>query len=436
MLKLVGALISFVIIIAFFILINYSNENTYFVKNNTNTKKMFTQYLDYKNSMNLKNFPLENISCFTIHSPRETIKKNEENLITPASVQKLFTVEALEKILSEKNISVNDTIKTKFYFEPQSNSLYIEGGYDPFIMNQPYIDILNTNERLVGFKHTSFESIVNQLQQKSLPQISQIVVLGNNNYMRQGWTKAETSFVGVPKAISINQGIDELPRGKLSENPTVTFTNELANALNLGNIGVTEVNPEQFAIEKKLILEIQSISYKEIISQMLIQSDNYSAEMMLDLSLNLAQEPNIDSLFKKYSINSGGVAVDGSGLSPGNKATCDNVFDSLNVLEDNLDSAPKNYLSISGVNGTLMNRYAKELKGSVIAKTGSIKNVSSLAGYFTLSGDSSTTFVALINRENPEPNELAKKQVDSLIQYLREQQINEKQITKLEETYV
>lgn len=93
--------------------------------------------------------------------------------------------------------------------------------------------------------------------------------------------------------------------------------------------------------------------------------------------------------------------VDGSGLSSHNLLSAKNLFDVLTYIKDH-DSSLKliDILPKSGINGTLKYRPSvrdKKLKGVVIAKTGSLQNVSNLAGFIKSKNNQLIPFVIFEN---------------------------------------
>ena len=93
--------------------------------------------------------------------------------------------------------------------------------------------------------------------------------------------------------------------------------------------------------------------------------------------------------------------VDGSGLSSHNLLSAKNLFDVLTYIKDH-DSSLKliDILPKSGINGTLKYRPSvrdKKLKGVVIAKTGSLQNVSNLAGFIKSKSNQLIPFVIFEN---------------------------------------
>jgi len=104
--------------------------------------------------------------------------------------------------------------------------------------------------------------------------------------------------------------------------------------------------------------------------------------------------------------------VDGSGLARGNRFTPRQFVHLLNwVYRQKLRDDFMSTLAIGGVDGTLARRFKSEqLRGRVMAKTGSISGVSALSGYVRAKSDSLYAFSILYNSNKGVPNSLKKLQ--------------------------
>lgn len=96
------------------------------------------------------------------------------------------------------------------------------------------------------------------------------------------------------------------------------------------------------------------------------------------------------------------VIVDGSGLSRNNQISPAQLAALLNYAYQSMPNGDVFYqaLPISGVDGTLRFRLGGDTQGRIHAKTGTMKNVSGLAGYVRTVNNKSLTFAILINATN------------------------------------
>lgn len=149
---------------------------------------------------------------------------------------------------------------------------------------------------------------------------------------------------------------------------------------------------------------------REIVGQMLSESDNTTAELLLkELGLQVAGAGTFDAgaraigrVLTEAGLDlSGARVVDGSGLAGGNVVDCD-------LLVDLLDHQPtadavRDGLAVAGEAGTLAERWVgTELAGQVRAKTGTLNQVTALAGHAVTDGDGEATFALVVNVPEPE----------------------------------
>lgn len=109
----------------------------------------------------------------------------------------------------------------------------------------------------------------------------------------------------------------------------------------------------------------------------------------------------VNVLHKKFTVNTGTLDLfDSSGLSNYNVATPNHFIRLLQAIhnDNNMQSNVIKILSKPGESGTLKNRLtAKDLKGKVLAKTGTLRNSSGLAGYIKTKTGRSVAFVFMVN---------------------------------------
>jgi D-alanyl-D-alanine carboxypeptidase/D-alanyl-D-alanine-endopeptidase (penicillin-binding protein 4) len=142
-------------------------------------------------------------------------------------------------------------------------------------------------------------------------------------------------------------------------------------------------------------------------------SDNYVAETIFKLigAYNGNHKNNssksryvIKGLLNSIGIDTNNFQInDGSGLSRRNKITAESLIKILISLFYHKDfSKFDSTLSISGVDGTLRKRLiGTKAEGNLRAKTGTLRNVSALAGYVNTLDDEKLAFAFIFNGPNP-----------------------------------
>lgn len=187
------------------------------------------------------------------------------------------------------------------------------------------------------------------------------------------------------------------------DNPDLVATGVFAEALAAEDITVVgDVTRGQApeATAENTVGVIHSAPLREVVSTMLELSDNSMAEVLGHL---IAVDRGHEATFQtagqsiKEILAANGYTLDGvvfsdsSGLSMDNRITARLLIEVLeNSLCDNCElSSLATSMAVSGLRGTLGDRFAAtDMAGFVHAKTGSLVEVSSLAGFaYTKGGD-------------------------------------------------
>lgn len=153
-----------------------------------------------------------------------------------------------------------------------------------------------------------------------------------------------------------------------------------------------------------LVTSIDSPPLTDIVAEILQNSDNMAAEMLVKEmsyrpgspgSTNAGLAAVAENLRQVAGINAQEmVAVDGSGLDRGDKVTCD----ALQRVVAQGPAALAAGLPVAGRNGTLFRRFlGTAAAGRVWAKTGSLEGVAGLSGYVTGATNRNVAFTLLAN---------------------------------------
>ena len=152
------------------------------------------------------------------------------------------------------------------------------------------------------------------------------------------------------------------------------------------------------------VTSIDSPPLTEIVAEILQNSDNMAAEMLVKEMSTGPGNPGsttaglavvVDRLGQTAGIAAEDVVmVDGSGLDRGNKATCE----ALQRVVAQGPAALAAGLPVAGRNGTLFRRFlGTPAAGRVWAKTGSLQGVTGLSGYVTGTANGNVAFTLLAN---------------------------------------
>jgi len=277
---------------------------------------------------------------------------------TPASVLKIISTSAIALTLDTSTV-----FKTAIYKTEKKGVFVIWGDNDPWITSNAKYRDANKRAYMPALIKAAFAS------DKSLKKIN-LIYKGVNN----------SDILYAKRALKRKSSVAYKPISK-------------------------KVEVESLITEK--IAEVSSPPLHKMIRFALLYSDNVLSQRLAMLATGKNGYPLTRTGLNKMANNkiselgvdtTGMVLMDGSGLSGQNRVSAVTVSQLLLKVK----SEPKlkviyDSLPISGESGTLIGRYhstAPQAVGLVRAKTGSIRNTVSLAGFAT-SGDKEYVFVVL-----------------------------------------
>lgn len=235
----------------------------------------------------------------------------------------------------------------------------------------------------------------------------------------------------------------------LIHNPPLTIAGAFKNRLKAGGISITgdigvvdrkvsdSLQRRYIFINdfKRPVVDLVNITNKE--------SDNYLAEILFKMiGANAGHHHNnapatrsiMDSIFFTDSIRCIKCLLnDGSGLSRRNRVTVESMVNILVKAKlSDIGNAFMNSLSVASLDGTLKKRFkVTSAEKNIKAKTGTLRNVSALAGYVTTHDDDELAFTFIFNGPNVGAykqieNDLGKSLSDFFIQEVSTEMLNKK----------
>ena len=379
---------------------------------------------------------------------------NQNKLLNPASVQKIFTLRSAYKELGK------DYKFTTSAYKDNENNLYIKLGADPSLTTEKLINLFqNIKEQTpettfkdliidptiiddkqwgIGWmwdddtssllpKYSPYSINENKIAIKITPnkngtmpqitnqsnypmQIINIVKHGkynNLNFERMPWNTADTTTISgtIAKEETVLLPVNF---------PEKYFTIELNNALKkvkletTGSLKIAPVNKNAH-----LLSEIKSQPIEEILGTTLKNSNNFNTEMIFKVAgghytkKQGSTESAVDMFEKEYSSLSddGHIIVDGCGISRNNLLTADWITSALNKIYAEEDFPIFEKLLAKPIEGTLANRLLN-ISLKVRAKTGTASGISSIAGYIDTKSGKKYSFAIIIQNHNINPNEI------------------------------
>jgi len=338
----------------------------------------------------LKQFPELNDAGVLIIDTQDKVRisANENTAYIPASTTKLITA-----WLALNHWGEDHHFRTHFYFDELTKTLWIKGSGDPFLVSEELI------------------LIAKNLQQLGLSEVKTIA-LGNSQFQEDlvvpGASKSNNPYDAIPTAISANFNTVDVKKiaGKYvsaeTQTPITPIAQDLASQQKISknhlriNTGFSSSTAEQYFAELLAVLlrqqgitvgeqiiwakapqqmpyyiHINSKSLGEIIRPMMKYSTNFIAnQLVLMLSYEQFKRPANFSDVQQYMEttlhNHFGwqniVLEEGAGLSRNNRLSPEQLVELLN------DFRPWKHL-------------LPEVTAHLYAKSGTLNNVSTLAGY-------------------------------------------------------
>ena len=342
-------------------------------------------------------------TCFVVSvDGNEVLDASGQIPVVPASNLKLFTASVALDILGADytyTTSLNGTVQG----DTVQGDLYLVGGGDPLLSTADYLNSgFNSH---APFNTTPFENLAVQLKAAGITHVTGRILGDDSRYDQSerydpNWTSDVPNTAGgagPTSALLLNDGWTPRQGGvgagiRKGVNPPLVAAQRLKTLLTQNGIAV-DGGTDAGAMPAGLaaITSVQSAKLTDIVKEMLTNSDNNTAEMVLrEIGLKASGKgTRADGAAAVMTHLTGwgitGVSmVDGSGLDHGNKVTCDAM---VAVLAKEGPTGPfHDALSVAGQSGTLEKDFVgTPFAGHLFAKTGTLSVAKALSGYFPTS---------------------------------------------------
>ncbi|MFM8651997.1 MAG: D-alanyl-D-alanine carboxypeptidase/D-alanyl-D-alanine-endopeptidase, partial [Acidimicrobiaceae bacterium] len=284
--------------------------------------------------------------------------------------------------------------------------LWLVGSGDPLLTTRLY----PVTEKYPTITPTDIEQLVDALVALGVNTIEGSVVGDESLYDAEryvpSWGDGIRSVEAGPLgALMINDGVVTGSPIKPA-NPALAAASEFTKLLASRGIAVRDA-PEVgvSSSDTPLIATLESVTMKEVITEMLVNSDNNTAELLVKEigRVGRGSATRIDGLnviaskIAEWGLPGEGVALlDGSGLDRANFLTCDLLAQLLE--RDGQEGLVTTALATAGKTGTLRDVFLSGPgSGTMRAKTGTLNGVKSLSGMFPLDDGRSTVFALIMN---------------------------------------
>jgi D-alanyl-D-alanine carboxypeptidase/D-alanyl-D-alanine-endopeptidase (penicillin-binding protein 4) len=334
---------------------------------------------------------------------------NTANSVIPASNLKVVVAEAALAVLGPTAVFTTQVLGPAPLNGVVQGDIHLVGGGDPVLSEQWYTRSTATHKR-PPINTTSIEALADALVANGVQAIEGSVLGDDSRYDDErhppGWSE---SIIATPDGTAVGALVvndSTTAAGAISPDPTLSAAAVFARLLRARGVTVGgDVGVGVAAATDVPLASVNSQPLPAILNEMLATSDNLTAEMMVKeigrtvggAGTRSAGLSAISQQLVAWGIPLEGVnLVDGSGLSRENRLTCTSL---LAVLQrGHADDPVGAGMARAGQDGsTLDDRFEDAGLIDVLqAKTGSLRGVKALCGYFPAGGDE-IAFVLVLN---------------------------------------
>ena len=359
-------------------------------------------------------------TCAVVDVGGRTVYSSKSTLpVAPASNQKLVTAQLALDLLGVDHRYTTEVVAAQPAGGTVSGDLTLVGGGDPVLGTKDYLDHFD-DPHAVG---TSLESLADRVEAKGVRHITGSVVGDESRYDSQrdvsSWPDRylEQHQLGPLTALPVNGSNVDFPpvfteetrtEATPAEDPPAFAAEKLTDLLR--ERGVQVDGPPRAGrapAGAATLAKVTSPPLSEIVRQMLTQSDNQIAELLVK-ELGFEQGGGgttaaglevMRRAITKLGVPVGGVVLhDGSGLDHDDRLTCGLI---ATLLAQAGPASPVGEgLAVAGESGTLRERFTEPPeKGRILAKTGTLDDVTALSGFARALHGPTLTFAYVANGE-------------------------------------
>jgi D-alanyl-D-alanine carboxypeptidase/D-alanyl-D-alanine-endopeptidase (penicillin-binding protein 4) len=368
-------------------------------------------------------------TCLVVDDHGDTVyAHNGTRPLTGASTQKLLTSTALLLALGADARLETRAVAAQ---EPRggvvAGDLFLVGGGDALLSTTAWRDHFARQPRTID----DIDQLARAIADAGVRRIEGSVVGDDTRYddetYHPAWPRRfyDDREVGPIDGLMVNDGFESFPSAATPGAPTQPAADPGADAAKVLTLllrahGVEVVGASRSGeapADAAEVASLPSIPVREVVAEMLRDSDNETAEAAIkevghaeagEGSWSAGARSATD-LLREAGVSLDGVSiVDGSGLSIENRLTCATLVDVLTRPETG--PVVREGLAVAGETGTLAEAWdGTAADGRMRAKTGTLRNVTALAGDIEVRDGDRVTFAYVANV--PDPNEVTSQQV-------------------------
>ena len=355
-------------------------------------------------------------SCLLVRQGgRAILDRRAHQRLIPASTLKVLTGHAvLAKLGEDEHLATE--VRAARPIAPGGvvdGPLWLVGGGDPVLATADYV-VAPPDQPQV---RTSFEALADGLVAAGVRSVAGGVVGDETRYDVQRYLPTwkpsyiTSGQVGPASALNLNDGLAQVaPVRAVAPQPDAFAAAALTNLLRARGVSVGGGPGEGKApAESVTLARVASPPMRELVGQMLRDSDNLTAELLVkELGRRFADQGTTAAgvAVVRDALGSAGLpvgelqAVDGSGLDRSDRASCALLMAALRA------NGPSGALTagfpVAARTGTLARRFLSNPgAGRLRAKTGSLDGVTGLTGFLDVAGGGEPLAFALLANDVP-----------------------------------
>ncbi|HET9872763.1 MAG TPA: D-alanyl-D-alanine carboxypeptidase/D-alanyl-D-alanine-endopeptidase [Propionibacteriaceae bacterium] len=323
----------------------------------------------------------------------------------PASTMKLLTSLAALSILGPDH-EFSTTVVS-----PGAGELVLVGGGDPYLASKK--NAAYPERASLADLAAATAAQLKQAGQKTVA-LSYDASLFPGPAWNPGWPRSYSDQVTAVSALWADEGrTTGASPGPRQADPAKAAGTTFAAALKQRGIRVSTVRAGRAKPADRRIAAVPSMPLSRIVEQLLLVSDNDAAEVVFRQAAIGAGRPGSlvearstvrEALVTAGAWAEGTVVFDGSGLSRSTRVPASTMAKALRLAADEQHPELRSVLTglpVAGVEGSLRNRFTDSLSdagiGLVHGKTGTLRQVHSLAGVVRAPDGSLMVFAFLVN---------------------------------------
>lgn len=360
-------------------------------------------------------------TCLVVASDgREVFDHNPTAPVTGASTQKLLTATGLLLALGPDATFRTDAVAASAPVDGViAGDLFVVGGGPSDLGTPDWLEMgPGTRERVVH----DVEPLITAVTAAGVTRIEGSVVGDGSRYDDDRYQDSlaqrliDQDQVGPIGGLMVNDGFASFSPARTNaatvpaDDPAADAARVVTERLEAQGVTVTGAPRAGTAPEGAItVASLDSPPVAQIVAEMLTTSDNETAEAaMKEIGVVTGGEgtfaagaAGVTGLLRDAGVPVDGVqVVDGSGLTIDNQLTCRTLVDVLTLAE--AGPLVRAGLPVAGETGTLADRWqGTEVAGRLRAKTGTLRNVTALAGQIGPPQGGALTFAYVANVPDP-----------------------------------